>query len=144
MRICFDMDGTIANLYGVDGWLDYILAEDTKPYEDAAVMVNMNILARRLNTLQRKGHEVGIVSWTAKNGTTEYNEAVTEAKRAWLRKHLHSVKFDFIAIVPYGYNKAAFAVNDNDILFDDEKQNRDNWRGVAYDVNNILEVLKSL
>ena len=28
MRICFDMDGTIANLYGVENWLEYLIAED--------------------------------------------------------------------------------------------------------------------
>ena len=32
----------------------------------------------------------------------------------------------------------------NGILFDDEKQNRENWSGTAYDVDNILEILKSL
>ena len=26
--ICFDMDGTIADLYSVDGWLDYLRAEN--------------------------------------------------------------------------------------------------------------------
>ena len=30
MRICFDMDGTIANLYEVEGWLDDIFAENAK------------------------------------------------------------------------------------------------------------------
>lgn len=35
MRICFDMDGTIADLYGVENWLDYLIAEDVKPYAEA-------------------------------------------------------------------------------------------------------------
>lgn len=144
MRICFDMDGTIANLYGVDGWLDYLQSEDTTPYRAAKVLVNMQVLARRLNSLQRKGYEIGIVSWTSKNGSDQYNKAVEEAKREWLRRHLRSVKFDFIAIVPYGYNKSAFAIDDDDILFDDEERNRTAWTGVAYDANEILNVLKSL
>lgn len=144
MKICFDMDGTIANLYGVANWLDYILAEDVTPYKEAAVMINMNALARRLNNLQRKGYEIGIISWTAKNGSDWYNKAVGDAKREWLKKHLGSVNFDFIAIVPYGENKSNFASDADDILFDDEQQNRDNWRGVAYDVHNILEVLKQI
>lgn len=28
----FDMDGTIANFYGVDGWLDCLTAHDPRPY----------------------------------------------------------------------------------------------------------------
>ncbi len=144
MKICFDMDGTIADLYGVENWLEYLIAENVKPYEAAKPLINMSALARRLNTLQRKGYEIGVISWTSKNGSTEYNTKIAEVKRAWLRKHLASVKFDFIAVVPYGYNKAAFADSEKDVLFDDESKNRENWRGVAYDVNNILEVLKSL
>lgn len=144
MRICFDMDGTIADLYGVDGWLDYLQSEDITPYRAAKVLVNMQVLARRLNSLQRKGYEIGIVSWTSKNGSDQYNKAVEEAKREWLRCHLRSVEFDFIAIVPYGYNKSAFAIGGNDILFDDEERNRTAWTGVAYDVNEILSVLKGL
>lgn len=143
MKICFDMDGTIADLYGVENWLEYLIAENVKPYEAAKPLVNMSALARRLNTLQRKGYEIGIISWTSKGGSDEYNAKVETVKRAWLRKHLTSVKFDFIAVVPYGYNKAAFANSEKDVLFDDESKNRENWRGVAYDVNNILEILKS-
>lgn len=144
MRICFDMDGTIANLYGVENWLAYLIAEDVKPYKEAGVMVNMNSLARILNRLQRNGHEISVISWTAKNGSKRYNKAVENVKRDWLREHLASVKFDFIAVVPYGYNKNNFANSENDILFDDEEQNRKAWSGVAYDVNNIIEVLKRI
>ena len=28
--------------------------------------------------------------------------------------------------------------------FDDEQKNRENWTGRAYDVNNIMEILKGL
>ena len=143
MKICFDMDGTITDLYGVENWLEYLLEENVKPYKIAKPLVNMNILARRLNNLQRKGYEIGVISWTSKCGSDEYNAEVEAAKRAWLHKHLASVKFDFIAVVPYGYNKAAFADDEQDVLFDDESKNREDWRGVAYGVDNILEILKS-
>ena len=62
MRICFDMDGTIANLYGVENWLEYLIAEDVKPYAEAEVMLNMNSLARLLNKLQKQGNEIVIIS----------------------------------------------------------------------------------
>lgn len=143
MKICFDMDGTIADLYGVENWLEYLLEENVRPYKIAKPLVNMSALARRLNNLQRKGYEIGVISWTSKGGSDEYNAEVESAKRAWLHKHLASVKFDFIAVVPYGCNKAAFADDEQDVLFDDENKNREDWRGVAYDVDNILEILKS-
>lgn len=139
--IWFDMDGTIANLYGVENWLGYIIAEETKPYAIAKPLVNMNALARVLNRLNRNGYTINIVSWTAKNGTAEYNEAVAEVKKAWLKKHLASVKFTAIDIIPYGTNKAE---NRNGILFDDEEPNRKAWNGTAHNADNIIETLKAL
>jgi len=144
MKVCFDMDGTIANLYGVENWLDYLVAEDVKPYREAAVMLNMSALARSLNRIQKNGVKIAVISWTSKCGSAEYNKAVAEVKKAWLKKHLPSVKWDEINVVAYGYNKANFAESAEDVLFDDEEKNRINWTGKAYDVNNILEVLKKI
>lgn len=144
MRICFDMDGTIADLYKVEGWLENLIAEDVRPYREAEVMLNMNVLARQLNKLQAAGHEIVIISWLSKCGSDDYDARVTETKKAWLRKHLGSVQFNEINIVKYGTNKAQFARSENDILFDDEEPNRKAWTGKAYNVNNIMEVLKAL
>ena len=144
MKICFDMDGTIANLYGVENWLSDLENENTRPYEKAQVLLNMNSLAKRLNRLQAKGHKIVIISWLSKFGSDDYNEAVTEAKKAWLKKHLGSVKFDEMNIVKYGTPKSLFCSSADDVLFDDEKPNRENWLGRAYDVNNILETLATL
>lgn len=144
MKICFDMDGTLADLYGVDNWLADLRSENTRPYEIAKVLLNMNILAKRLNRLQAKGHKIVVISWLSKSGSDNYNEAVTEAKKAWLKKHLGSVKFDEMNIVKYGTPKSLFCSSAEDVLFDDEKPNRENWLGRAYDVNNILETLATL
>lgn len=140
-EIWFDMDGTIADLYGVDGWLDMLLNENTRPYEIAKPLVNMRELARVLNRLIEKGWEIGVISWLAKNGTHDYNEKVANAKMKWLARHLKSVKFAKIDIVEYGTPKQ---INRNGILFDDEKQNRESWLGVAYNVDNIIQVLREL
>lgn len=144
MRICFDMDGTIADLYSVEGWLDNLIAEDVRPYREAKVLLNMNSLAKVLNRLQKEGHEIVVISWLSKCGSAEYDAKVTATKKAWLAKHLGSVKFDEINIVRYGVNKDSFRKSENDILFDDEEQNRKAWNGKAYDVNSILEVLKKI
>lgn len=140
-EIWFDMDGTIADLYGVEGWLDMLLNENARPYEIAKPLVNMRELAKVLNRLIEKGWEIGVISWLAKNGTNDYNKKVANAKMKWLAKHLKSVKFAKIDIVEYGTPKQ---INRNGILFDDEKQNRENWLGIAYNVENIIQVLREL
>ena len=142
--IFFDMDGTIADLYGVENWLDYLIASDTLPYAVAKPLLSLNSLARILNRLQREGYRIGVISWLSKSGTEEYNNAVTETKKNWLKKHLASVHFDEINIVKYGTPKQVFARTENDILFDDEEKNRNNWTGKAFDVNAILEILKGM
>jgi hypothetical protein len=140
--IWFDMDGTIANLYGVPNWLDKLIAEDASPYTAASVIGNMNTLAKAIHRVQAKGYKVGIISWTSKGGSANYNAKVAAAKLAWLKKHLGSVKFNTIHIVPYGTNKSALC--GGGILFDDEAANRANWNGKAYTPSNIISVLKSL
>lgn len=140
--IWFDMDGTIADLYSVDGWLAYLQEEDTTPYAQAKVMHNMAQLARLLNSAQRKGYTIGVISWTAKHGTDSYNKAVAQVKREWLAKHLHSVKWDMIKVVDYGTNK--YMACGGGILFDDEQGNRDAWKDEAFTPNHIMEVLKNL
>lgn len=142
--IFFDMDGTIADLYGVDGWLADLINEDVRPYREAKALLNLQVLARVLNKLQKTGYRLAVISWLSKNGTNDYNSKVTETKKNWLKKHLASVHFDEINIVKYGTAKQSFIHTENDILFDDEEQNRNNWTGKAYDVNNIINTLKSL
>lgn len=141
-EIWFDMDGTIANLYAVEGWLDYLINEDVFPYAEAATMLNFSLFARLLNKLQADGWKIGIISWTSKKGSEEYNLAVEMTKRAWLAKHLASVEWDEIKVVRYGTNK--YIECGGGILFDDEEGNRKAWQDEAYEPSQILEVLKEL
>ena len=141
LEINFDMDGTLADFYGVENWLQYLIERNPFPYENAKPLVNMSALARRLNTLQRKGYKVNVISWLAKNSTAEFDEAVTEAKKRWLQKHLPSVHWDNINIVGYGTPKNTIGCG---ILFDDEEPNRNMWGEGAYDAHNILGVLKEI
>lgn len=139
--INFDLDGTIADLYGVANWLDYLERSDPYPYVTAKPLVNMSAFAKVLNRLRREGWTINIISWLSKISTPEYDKMVTTAKKKWLGKHLKSVKFDNIYIVPYGTPKYTLS---NGILFDDEIGNRTAWRGKAYDVDNIIGVLRTL
>lgn len=143
MKIWFDMDGTIADLYGVEGWLEMLIAKDETPYAVAKPLVNLSALARLIHKAQRKGFEVCIVSALAKNSTADYDEKVKTAKMGWLRKHLASVHFDEIRFVPY-----TFVKNDvnsgNDILFDDEDRHLTAWTGKAVHASEILPTLRAI
>ena len=142
--IYFDMDGTIANLYGVENWLPMLENRDSTPYKEAKPLIRLNVLARKLNELQRKGYKIGIVSWLAKNGTREYNKRVIIEKINWLHTHLRSVMWNEIHIVEYGTPKQNIVEYPHGILFDDEQKNRIDWIGQAHDETNIMGVLKAI
>ena len=145
VSINFDMDGTIADLYSVEGWLADLESHNPRPYMEAKPMMNMSLLARYINKAKAMGYDVNIVSWLSKSGNQEYNEMVTKAKQEWLHKHLRSVQFDNIVIVPYGTPKSTCVENaKNGILFDDEHKNRAEWNGISAEPSEIFEILKGL
>lgn len=144
--IYFDMDGTIADFYGVENWLGYLLKEQTKPYRVAKPLVNMRQLGKEIRRLQGLGYSVGIISWGSKGARNAYLQKIQRAKLGWLYEHLGSVTFSHVFIVPYGTPKSMLG---GGILFDDEERNRDGWEAAgvankAYNVDNIIKVLKGI
>ncbi len=143
MKIWFDMDGTIADLYGVENWLEMLIAHDETPYAIAKPIVNLSVLARLMNKIQRKGFEICIVSALAKDSTAEYDERVRNAKIKWLANHLKSVHFDEIRFVPYWYTKNDVNTG-TDVLFDDEERHLEKWTGTAVHASKMIETLKAI
>jgi hypothetical protein len=148
--ICFDMDGTIANLYGVNGWLEMIENENPKPYEIAEPMWDMVELATTLKMLQIKGYEIRVITWLAKDSTEEYKTLTRQAKLEWLEKYGFPYnKFHGIA---YGTTKANcirqyLDINEQAILIDDNDKIRQGWNWgetINPQTENIIEILKAL
>jgi phosphoserine phosphatase len=144
--LVFDMDGTIADLYGVQGWLEDLRSENPRPYEMAKPMYDMNTLASVLGLLRLQGWRIAIVSWLAKESTREYDELVRKAKREWLTKY--QFPCDEIHLVKYGTTKANCTrkLGGYQVLVDDNEQVRNGWHlGDTINANeNILEKLVNL
>ena len=142
----FDMDGTIADLYGVNGWLNDLQSEKTTPYEEAEPLYDMAELKNVLNMLQSNGWQVVVTTWLAKNATKAYNKAVTKAKKEWLAKY--SFPYNEIHCVKYGTTKANCTRKKGgfQILIDDNKKVRDGWTlGTTVNAEyNIMNFLKAL
>ena len=127
-KIYLDMDGTIADLYGVENWLEDLIAGNERPYREAERLVEEEELAE----LVADGYELAIVSWLAKNSNKEYDRKVRNAKREWLKENYPNIKFTEIHIVKYGTPKSR-VVNERGLLIDDETPNRREWKGIAID-----------
>ena len=146
MTIYFDMDGTIANLYGVDNWLSQLRAEDATPYAEAAPLVDMSELQLYLSILQNRGYKIGVISWLAKNSSKSYDKIVRKTKKEWLRATLPEIQFDEIHIVKYGTRKDYVAKDKFGIIFDDDERVREKWKGLPINPNteDIIEKLKEI
>ena len=143
--LVFDMDGTIADLYAVDNWLEKLRSADPEPYANAKPLVNLSRLARYLHKAQANGYKLAIVSWLSKESTAEYDLAVIKAKNEWLQKHLPSVTFNEVCIVPYGTPKSTVIPKArNGVLFDDEEQNLAEWNGISVHPDFMFEFLKMI
>lgn len=148
--ICFDMDGTIADLYNVPNWLEMLRDENPTPYLNAEPMWDMVHMAEILKKIQQAGVEIRIITWLSMNSTEEYKVAVREAKRAWLEKW--GFVFDHFHGIQYGATKAdsirrSLADNETAWLIDDNAKVRKGWHmGETIDPTtcNLLEVLENL
>ena len=144
--IVFDMDGTIANFYGVKGWLDYLKNEDTTPYRVAKPLYDMENLRHLLLRLKARGWRVVVTTWLAKGGTKEYNDRTRVAKLEWLAKY--NFPYDEIHLVKYGTTKANCTrrIGGYQVLVDDNDTIRKGWNlGATINANeNIITEIEKL
>lgn len=128
--IYFDLDGTVADLYGVENWEMRLVSHDVTPYEEAEPMFDMTKLNTILEELKSKGVIVGVISWLAIGSNKEYDKATRRAKREWIKKHLPAA-MDEIHLVKYGTPKHRVAKIKDSVLIDDNKTVRKAWKNGA-------------
>ena len=124
------MDGTIADLYAVNGWLEQLRAYNPNPYRVAEPMWDMVELARVINEIQSVGVKIVIITWASKDSTREYDMAVRQAKLDWLEEM--GFPYDFFHCVKYGTTKANtirkyMEIEETAILIDDNEKVRNGW-----------------
>lgn len=139
--IYFDMDGTIADLYGIENWKAQLIAENPAPYAMANPLVNCAWFSRTVHDFQRIGWKVGIISWTSRDASVQYSNEIKSAKENWLKNHFPSVEFDEIHIVKYGTPKSSCG---RGYLFDDEERNRIEWGNGSFSEENLIKQFRNL
>lgn len=144
--LVFDMDGTIADFYGVEGWLNDLEAESTRPYEEALPLYDVNYLNSLIERLKMVGWKIIITTWLSKNGTKKFNDRTRKAKIEWLKKY--NFPYDEIHLVKYGTTKANCTrhIGGYQVLIDDNEKVRKGWKlGATIDANyNILTELEKM
>jgi hypothetical protein len=144
--IVFDMDGTVADFYGVNGWLNDLENENTRPYDIAEPLYDMEVLNALLDVLKLQGWRIIITTWLSRGASVDFENATRESKKAWLKKY--GFQYDEIHLVRYGTTKANATrrLGGFQVLVDDNEQVRKGWHlGATIDANkNIIDELFKL
>ena len=141
--IVFDMDGTIADFYGVEGWLDDLHASNPRPSEVAKPLVDIAVLNELLGLLKAQGWTICVTSWLANDSSKEFDKLVRIAKRKWLEKY--DFPYDEIHLVKYGTTKANCTRHHKgyQVLVDDNADVRKGWN-LGHTINANEDILSAL
>lgn len=148
--VCFDMDGTIVDLYGVKNWLPKLQNSNPQPYKIAKPLWDMDELREVLIALQQRGIEIRVITWFAMDSNELYKKIVRQAKIEWLTKV--GFPLDHFHAQAYGTTKAnavrgALADGETAILIDDNDKVRKGWHlgeTINPTTENIIEALRTL
>lgn len=142
-RIVFDMDGTLADFYGVDGWLTDLENHNPRPYEVAKPLVDMELLTDLLDLLKAQGWIICVTSWLANHSNKEFDKLTRMAKIEWLKKY--NFPYDEIHLVKYGTTKANCTRHHKgyQVLVDDNADVRKGWN-LGHTINANEDILSAL
>jgi len=133
IKVYLDMDGTIADLYGIENWLPRLRASDNKIFLECEPMIDEETLFR---TFPEETHDIRILSMTPKDASMEYCEDVINQKNAWLDRYFPKLQKRIYR--KYGNNKN-LRNSVNALLVDDSEPIRNTWKGIAINPKNLWE-----
>lgn len=148
-KIYWDMDGTIADLYGQENWLYDLRHENTTPYEKAKPLYDMKKLNAILEMLKAFNFSIGVITWGSMDASEKYNKAVKKVKKTWIADNLPSCSefhFQRYGVPKHKATYQNIKIN-KDILIDDNAEVRKMWTdkgGIAInpDENLFTELAK--
>lgn len=125
IKVYLDLDGTIADLYGKENWLECLRAEKENTFSDLRPMISQDKL---LEIFPQERYDIRILSMTPLGASKAFCEKVVEEKNAWLDEHFPALKKRIYQ--KYGHNKNV-KNSANAILVDDNETIRKSWKGIA-------------
>lgn len=144
--IAFDMDGTIANLYGVNDWKNMLNNSNSLAYLQAEPMFDMQELNGILSQLKTAGWYIVVISWGSMGSSKCFLEETKVAKTEWLDRL--EFPYDSIHCIKYGSSKSkSLACKfEMGILIDDNESIRNKWKlgDTLNPSENLMEKLKKL
>lgn len=145
--IYFDMDGTVADLYGKEDWLPSLRNEKAGTFIDLKPMVNMQELKEVCIQAIKQGWEIGVITWLPMKASNHYETICTLEKLEWIKRHMPYVREFYPQTYGTPKREAPRRRSDLAILIDDNEEIRKSW-GEEYTIDatksNIVEEIRKL
>jgi 5'(3')-deoxyribonucleotidase len=126
-KIFFDMDGTIADLYNANNWLENLRNENNGLFANLMPIHNMKIMNKILENMVKNGWQIEVITWLPMNASKEYQVQCTKEKIEWLARYMPIVSK--VHAVPYGTPKhqVGYKKGRIEILIDDNEDIIKEW-----------------
>lgn len=128
VKVFFDLDGTLFNLYGKSNWLEMLRTETAGAFEGSFLPeIDLNEFYLTIEKLSIYGIQFAVISWLPMQASPEYEEICRHEKNNWILENLPFVTE--VSIVPYGIPKQDCIIKraQRMILLDDNKEICETW-----------------
>ena len=140
VKIYFDLDGTVYNLYGVNEWEPKLRAENPNVFREGSFIGDYQEFMNICHKLLKKGVQFGVITWLPMQANPEYEVECELVKREWVRQYMPFVS-EFTA-QSYGVPKQNAIIKRAKTMYliDDSTEVCEMWQTekmrVAVNVNN--------
>ena len=88
IKIYFDLDGTVYDLYNVENWLEKLRSEDASVFSEGNFIGDYNRFKTVCEKLVSVGVQFEVITWLPMQASEEYEIECTEVKREWVKKFM--------------------------------------------------------
>lgn len=152
VKIYFDLDGTVYNLYGIAEWEPKLRAENPNVFREGSFIGDYQDFMNICNKLLEKGVQFGVITWLPMQASPEYEVECELVKREWVQRYMPFVS-EFTA-QSYGVPKQNAIIKRAKTMYllDDNTEICEMWQTekmrVAVNVNKgektTIEALKEI
>ena len=129
VKVYFDLDGTVFDLYGKSNWLEILRTEQIGAFQGSFLPeIDLNEFYATIEHLSIYGVQFAVISWLPMQASPEYEEICRQEKNEWILENLPFVSE--VSIVPYGIPKQDCIIKraQRMILLDDNAEVCEMWR----------------
>ena len=123
----FDLDGTLADLYNAENWLERLENEESGVFSNLEPLIDEEKFKKWARERLADGDRIAVITWLPRGASEEYEKICAREKEAWINQH-----FPFISEInclsygipkQYAIKKRTFSM----ILVDDNEEVLQMW-----------------